>query len=302
MVVGRARGVEQPEAAARGAGSQVRSQRAAPLLRSIRSRHMFAQLCVYGSVLAQTYATITGMTSFPTFQIRYLQQNGAVVAVGYNEGDCMCLDYCVSSIVLFVLFDIALEVLYVCATVTLWVATSTKATIPCHLSTSSLPLRCMLLVTLLGIHPIACLMMVALLIIAMKALRFACVVIYRPAVHLPHPAVERLLQVRVASPPRRCSASHPAAERSSARFCDGGSGADICQVWQPLCALIADFTRRHAAIIVANDTDAIIAVAIIPSFALEDSFSTLSIPLTLKPAKISSRARSQLTPRMISFK
>ena len=71
------------------------SRRAAPLLRSIRSRHMVAQLCVYGSVLAQTYATITGMTSFPTFQMRYFQQNGAVVAAGYAQGDCMCLDYCV---------------------------------------------------------------------------------------------------------------------------------------------------------------------------------------------------------------
>lgn len=268
--------MEQSEAAARGAGGQVSSRRAAPLLRSIRSRHMVAQLCVYGSVLAQTYATITGMTSFPTFQMRYFQQNGVVVAAGYAQGDCMCLDYCVSAIVLFVLFDIALEVLYVCAAVTMWAATSAKATIPCHLSTSSLPLRCMLLVTLLGIHPIACLMMVALLIIAMKALRFACVVIYRPAVHLPHPAVERLLQVRAASRDAPLQRFNPAAtERSSARFCDGGSGADICQVRQLLRALIDGIPRCRAAIIVADVAHASIAFVVIASLALEDSFSTL---------------------------
>ena len=156
---------------------------------------MFAQLCVYGSVLAQAYATVSGTTSFPTFQVRYYLQNGAVVAAGYAEGDCMCLDYCLSAIVLFLVFDVAIEMLYICAVVGVWVVTSVKTTIPCHLSTSSLPLRTMLLITLLGIHPIACFMMVVLIIVAMKALRFACVVIYKPAVHLPHPAVERLLQV-----------------------------------------------------------------------------------------------------------
>jgi hypothetical protein len=156
---------------------------------------MFAQLCVFGSVLAQTYATVSGMTSFPTFQVRYYERNGAVAAVGYSDGDCMCLDYCVSAIVLFVVFDVAIELLYVCAAVSIWLVTSVKTTIPCHLSSSTLPFRTMVLVTLLGVHPIACFMMVALLIIAMKALRFACIVIYKPAVKLPHPAVERLLQV-----------------------------------------------------------------------------------------------------------
>jgi hypothetical protein len=71
---------------------------------------MFAQLCVYGCALAQAYATITGITSFPTYQIRYYEQDGKVEAAGTSEGDCMCLDYCTSAFVLLVMFDIAFDI------------------------------------------------------------------------------------------------------------------------------------------------------------------------------------------------
>jgi hypothetical protein len=71
---------------------------------------MFAQLCVYGCAIAQAYATITGITSFPTYQIRYYEQDGKVVAAGTADGDCMCLDYCVSAFVLLVMFDITFDI------------------------------------------------------------------------------------------------------------------------------------------------------------------------------------------------
>jgi hypothetical protein len=79
-------------------------------LRNFGHRHMFAQLCVYGGALAQAHATITGITYLPTYQIRYYEQDGKVVAAGTSNGDCMCLDYCVSAFILLALFDIAFDI------------------------------------------------------------------------------------------------------------------------------------------------------------------------------------------------
>ena len=73
--------------------------------------------------------------------------------------------------------------------------TTAKATVPCYISTFTLPLRAMLIVSLLAVHPVACLLMLAYMIITMKALRLTCIIIYTPAVHLPHPAVEKVIQV-----------------------------------------------------------------------------------------------------------
>ena len=150
------------------------------------------------SALAQSYVTVTGIAGFPSYRLVYLHNSGNVVAVGSVDGDCMCLDYCVAAIVLLVLFDVLLDVMYACVAVGRWIIYSVKSTIPCHLSTSSLPLRAMLMVTLLAVHPVACFVMVVVMIVVMKLLRFICIAIYKPAVNLPHPTVEKLLQVVVA--------------------------------------------------------------------------------------------------------
>jgi hypothetical protein len=154
---------------------------------------MFAQLLVYISVLLQSYVTITGATTFPSYRLFY----SGTDASGSADGDCMCLDYCVAALVLLMVFDVSLDVVYACIAVARWIISSEKSTIPCHISTSSLPLRAMVMVTLLAIHPVACLLMIAFMIVVMKLLRIICISIYKPAVHLPHPTVERLIQVRL---------------------------------------------------------------------------------------------------------
>ena len=156
---------------------------------------MFAQLCVYSSVLAQCYVTITGATGYPSYRIFYNQQSSSGAARGAAEGDCMCLDYCVSALVLLAVLDVSLDVVHLCTAVSKWILTSVKSTIPSHIATASLPLQVMLMVTLLAVHPVACGVVLALMIVVMKLMRFICITIYKPAVHLPHPSVDRMIQV-----------------------------------------------------------------------------------------------------------
>ena len=158
---------------------------------------MFAQLCVYCSALAQSYATVAGITTFPTFKIRYYRQssNAEVVVSGSSVGDCMCMDYAVAALVLLVVLDVALDFIHVSFAVARWVVTSTKSPIPFHLSTSTLPLRAMVTITLLAIHPVACALLLVLMVVTFKTSRVISTSVYRPAVHLPHPTFERLLQV-----------------------------------------------------------------------------------------------------------
>jgi hypothetical protein len=160
---------------------------------------MFAQLLVYCSALVQSYVTVTGATVFPSYRLLYSATNSGVASTGAADGDCMCLDYCVAALVLLMFFDVSLDVIYACIAVARWIISSVKSTIPCHISTSPLPLRAMVMVTLLAVHPVACLLMIAFMVVVMKLLRIICISVYKPAVHLPHPTVERLIQVRVVS-------------------------------------------------------------------------------------------------------
>ena len=158
---------------------------------------MFAQLCVYCGAIAQAHATVAGITTFPTYKIRYYQQNSnaEVVVAGADAGDCMCLDYCVAALMLLAVLDVALDFVHFLFAVVRWVVTSVKAPIPFHLSTSTLPLRAMVTITMLAVHPVACAMLIVLMVVAFKTSRVISIIVYRPAVHLPHPTFERLLQV-----------------------------------------------------------------------------------------------------------
>ncbi len=53
----------------------------------------------------------------------------------------------------------------------------------------------MLLVALLVVHPVACFLLLMFMIITTKALRIISIAIYTPAIHLPHTAIEKLIQV-----------------------------------------------------------------------------------------------------------
>jgi len=67
-----------------------------------------------------------------------------------------------------------------CSLLQRWVVTSTKSPIPFHLATATLPLRAMVAVTLLALHPVACAVMIVMMVASFKTSRVISIVTYKP--------------------------------------------------------------------------------------------------------------------------